>query len=111
MNSLTLFQNINSHIISILNRVLSIELAHASQMGSVAGRTVGLKQPSAKQNNRISHHHPNAVRGATVVAASACAVNRAASICVLDVCWGISRLHFQVVFEQAVACKFYQTID
>jgi hypothetical protein len=48
MNSLTLFQNINSDIISILNRVLSIELADASQMPSVAGRTVGVKQPSAK---------------------------------------------------------------
>jgi hypothetical protein len=48
MNSLTFFQNINSYIISILNRVLSIELAIASQMRSVAGRTVGVKQPSAK---------------------------------------------------------------
>jgi hypothetical protein len=48
MNSLTFFQNINSDIISILNRVLSIELAHASQMRSVAGRSVGVKQPSAK---------------------------------------------------------------
>jgi hypothetical protein len=48
MNSLTFFQNINSHIISILNRVLSIELAHASQMQSVAGRRVRVKQPSAK---------------------------------------------------------------
>jgi hypothetical protein len=48
MNSLTLFENINSHIISILNRLLSIELAHASQMRSVAGRSAGVKQPSVK---------------------------------------------------------------
>jgi hypothetical protein len=48
MNSLTFFQNINSHIISLLNRVLSIELAHASQMRSVAGRSVGVKQQSAE---------------------------------------------------------------
>jgi len=48
MNSLALFQDINSDIISILNRVLSIELAHTSQMRGVAGRTVGVKQPSAK---------------------------------------------------------------
>jgi hypothetical protein len=48
MNSLTLFQNINSDIISILNRVLSVELADASQMRGVAGRTAGVKQPSAK---------------------------------------------------------------
>jgi len=48
MNSLTFFENINSDIISILNRVLSIELADASQMRSVAGLTAGVKQPSAK---------------------------------------------------------------
>jgi hypothetical protein len=48
MNSLTFFENINSDIISILNRVLSSEVADASQMRSVAGRTVGVKQPLAK---------------------------------------------------------------
>jgi hypothetical protein len=48
MNSLTFFQNINSHIISILNAALSRALADASQMRSVAGRSAGVKQPSAK---------------------------------------------------------------
>jgi len=48
MNSLTFFQNINSHIISILNAALSRELADASQMQSVAGRTAGVKQPPGK---------------------------------------------------------------
>jgi hypothetical protein len=48
MNSLTFFENINSDIISILNRVLSRELADASQMRSVAGRSAGVKQPLAK---------------------------------------------------------------
>jgi hypothetical protein len=48
MNSLTLFQDIKSDIISILNRVLWLELADASQMRSVAGRSAGVKQPSAK---------------------------------------------------------------
>ena len=48
MNSLAFFENINSNIISILNRVLSIELAHASQMRSLAGRSAGVKQPSVK---------------------------------------------------------------
>jgi hypothetical protein len=47
MNSLTLFHNINSNIISILNRVLSIELADAGICGVWQG-AAGVKQPSAK---------------------------------------------------------------
>jgi len=72
MNSLTFFQNINSDIISILNRVLSVELAIACLVRS-ATRLLAL-QSNPWQNKRISHHHGNPFRRVAMVAASACAL-------------------------------------
>ena len=88
MDSLTFLQNINSAILSLLNWVLFLELTIACCYGMYQGWTIG--EATTGQITELGLYTAMLLGAWQWWPHKLVGVNRAASMCVLGVCWGVN---------------------